>query len=135
MIGLDTNVLIRLLTDDDPGQAQVAARFVQDAVARKQLLHINLIVFTEVAWVLQRRYGFGREGLLGILAQVLDNPRYDIGHRWVVEAACRLFAESKAGFSDCVIAVMNGKLGCQQTATFDRAAAALPGTKLLNPLS
>ena len=71
MIGLDTNVLLRLLLRDDEAQAAAALRFVEGACSAEAPCLINRIVLVEAAWVLASGYGYGREQVAAILDAVL----------------------------------------------------------------
>jgi len=131
MIGIDTNVLVRLLTQDDPVQAEAAHRRLGplDAVAESVLL--NDIVLVETLWVLRRLYGHDRQTQIDVLGHLLSALTFCFENRDVVTQAARHFADSTADFSDCLIAAKNASLGCDVTATFDHAMAKLPGVELL----
>lgn len=133
MIGIDTNVLVRLLTQDDQAQADAVQRRLAplDAVAESVL--INDIVVVETLWVLRRLYGYDRRTLVEVLGHLLSALTFRFESREVVSQAARHFADSTADFSDCLIAAKNASLGCEVTATFDHAMAKLPSVELLNP--
>jgi len=61
MIGLDTNVLVRYLTQDDPKQAARATRVVEEELSENVPGFIGLMVLVETVWVLQRLYGASAE--------------------------------------------------------------------------
>lgn len=131
MIGLDTNALLRLLTEDDAAQAAaVRKRLVKlDAVAESVLL--NNVVLVETLWTLRRLYGFERASLLGLLEQLLSASTFCFEDRSTVSQATALFASSAADFSDCLIAVQNTRLGCDATVTFDKGMGGLPHVEVL----
>ena len=54
MIGLDTNVLVRYLVQDDPTQTRQANALIDRAAARETAMFINHVVMCELAWVLGR---------------------------------------------------------------------------------
>lgn len=132
MIGIDTNVLVRLLTQDDQAQADAVQRRLAplDAVAESVL--INDIVMVETLWVLRHLYGYDRPTLAEILGHLLSALTFRFENREVVSLAARHFSDSTADFSDCLIAAKNASLGCEVTATFDHAMAKLPSVELLN---
>lgn len=131
MIGLDTNALIRLLTEDDAAQAaSVRKRLAPlDAVAESVLL--NNVVLVETLWTLRRVYGFERTTLRDLLEQLLSARTFCFEDRTTITQATALFANSAADFSDCLIATQNAKLGCDCTVTFDKAMSALPKVEVL----
>ena len=130
MIGLDTNVLIRYLTEDDPHQTEKAAALIE-ARSPDDPGFISLAALTEVSWVLQRSYRFDRKAIAAAIAALLYAQEVVIERAEAVREALRFFEESRAGFSDCLIAQLGQLAGCEYTVTFDRAAAKLPGMKLL----
>ena len=129
MIGLDTNVLVRLLTRDEPAQTARAEALLRQARDTGQILRIDAVVLVETVWVLQRAYRTARTEIAAVLAALLDNAAFDIADRSAVETASRLFAEGRADFADCLIAARNEEAGCAFTATFDRGALEVPGMK------
>lgn len=131
MIGLDTNVLVRFLVADDEAQTERAQELIRRARDAGEHLRIDVITLVETIWVLQRFYRVDRAGLLRLVDGLLGNSVFDLADRPTIEAARALFVSGRAGFADCLISVRNAGAGCDYTATFDRVAAALPGTKLL----
>jgi len=135
VIGLDTNALIRLLTEDDAAQAaSVRKRLAPlDAVAESVLL--NNVVLVETLWTLRRIYRFERAALRDLLEQLLSARTFCFEDRTTVAQAVALFASSAADFSDCLIATQNARLGCDCTVTFDKAMGTLPQVELLRAKS
>lgn len=134
MIGLDTNALLRLLTEDDAAQAaQVRKRLASlDNLAESVLL--NNIVLVETLWTLRRLYGFERAQLQGLLGQLLSASTFGFEDRATVSRATDLYCDPSNGaadFSDCLIAVQNTRLGCEVTVTFDKGMTALPKVEVL----
>jgi predicted nucleic-acid-binding protein len=131
VIGLDTNALIRLLTEDDAAQAAAVRKRLTplDDVAESVLL--NDVVLVETLWTLRRAYGFERLALAGLLHSLLAAKTFAFEDRAVVTQASALFDASAADFSDCLIAAKNLRLGCEATVTFDKAMRHLPGVELL----
>jgi predicted nucleic-acid-binding protein len=128
--GIDTNILLRIITTDDPKQAERATRFL-----REQRQHapfwINRIVLCELVWALTSSFRFDRQRVADVLALLLRSDEVAIeGHR-AVRDALYLFRTSRADFSDCLIGLSNGLAGCARTATFDRRAAALDEFELI----
>lgn len=121
MRGLDTNVLVRFLTADDPDQGEAARRVIEQAEASGEHLHISTLVLAELVWVLSgRRYALSRSELADILDQLLDTAVLVIENRDLVRRAVAAFRVGPANFSDYVIGEIDSRAGCTATLTFDR---------------
>ena len=131
MIGLDTNALLRLLTDDDAAQAALVRKRLAALDAMPESVLLNNVVLVEALWTLRRAYGFERSELQSLLEQLLSASTFCFENREVVTQATKLFQTSAADFSDCLIAAQNSALGCVATVTFDQAMADLPQVELL----
>lgn len=127
MIGLDTNVLLRLLLRDDEAQAAAALRFVERACSAEAPCLINRIVLVETAWVLASGYGYGREQVAVILGAVLRTEVIAVENAAEAWAALKDYRASDADFADCLIGRTNRALGAEATASFDRKAHELDG--------
>ena len=132
MVGLDTNVLVRYFAQDEPKQAAAARRLFQTRLTQEEPGHVNVVTLAETCWVLRRLYAAGRSELVQVIDNLLAAPNIVVERRALVRKALRAFdASAAAGFSDCLIAQMNGDAGCRQTLTFDRGVAKLAGFELL----
>ncbi|MBV8165564.1 MAG: type II toxin-antitoxin system VapC family toxin [Alphaproteobacteria bacterium] len=127
MIGLDTNVLVRYLVQDDPVQAKQATRLIERHCTPDAPGCINLIVLCETVWVLTSAYGFSRDAISDVIDQLLHAIEIVVESEQTVVAALRLFRSGKIDFADALIAVRNQQLGCDHTATFDREALSIAG--------
>ena len=128
MLGIDTNVVVRLLVSDDVEQTRRARKLVDQAVSRDEPVLISLPVLVETEWVLRSRYGLSREAVLGVFRAALEACELSFEDEPAFEEALFHWKDSTCGFSDCLIAAHNRRLGCRATATFDVKAARLPGT-------
>jgi predicted nucleic-acid-binding protein len=131
MIGLDTNLLLRYLLDDDETQARQARDFIHGAVSRGESLFINLIVLCEFVWVLGRSYQRTEEEIAAALEQIMTVEEFDIQERSLVVGAIQDFRSRRVDFADCLIGVLNRSVGCASTITFDRSAGGLDSFSLL----
>ena len=131
MVGLDTNVLLRILVDDGSSQVAVARRFAAEQVAGGQRLHVDRVVLAEIEWVLGSIFGYERTQIASAFAAVLENGAYDVEDDDVVRAAWGTYRDGNADFSDCLVAAKHAAVGCVFTATFDKAMRGLPTTKVL----
>ena len=131
MIGIDTNVLLRLLLDDDPPQVRRARQVASGAEAAGQPLFVNDVVLTETVWTLGSRYDATKTELIDTLRSLLDNARLAFESRSVLSKAVTGFESSSADFADCLIVAKNAAAGCEHTATFDRALRSFEHAKIL----
>jgi len=131
MIGLDTNVVLRYLAQDDPRQSKAARALIEDRLTRDEPGHIAAISIAEIAWVLKRLYAASRDEIADAIEGLLAAPTIVVEHRSLIRQAVQDFRGSAADFSDCVIGCINTGAGCDTTVTFDRAAAKLARFELL----
>jgi len=118
--GLDTNVLVRYLTDDDPVQARRAAAWIAAAVARGDRCFISPVVLCELAWVLRAAYRVSKADLLVTFDRLLATTQFVIGEKDLVRAAVETYRTGRAEFADYLIGEVHREAGCDRTATFDR---------------
>ena len=131
MIGLDTNVVIRYLTQDDPKQSAVATRLMEKTLSADEPGFISLVVLAEVVWVLVSLYSVDRAGVAEVVSGLLTTEQLRVESAELVWRAKRRYEASKADFSDALIAECAIAAGCKRAVTFDRAAAATSGLELL----
>ena len=120
MIGLDTNVLVRYLTQDDPAQFAKAAAFIDAASEREEQFLVNTPVLCELVWVLAAVYDYSREEIAQALEQIFTTAQFEIEQLDEARQALGDFRSSKADFSDALIGRINRSLGAKHTVTFDR---------------
>ncbi len=121
MIGVDTNVLVRYLTQDDPAQARKANELIGEVSADGGRLHVDVIVLCELAWVLKGAYGFDRATIASTLGRMLDTSQFAFDDKDLIREALSAFNRGAGDLADCVIGARNRKNGCDHTLTFDRA--------------
>ena len=130
MIGLDTNVLVRYIMQDDAKQAPLATRLVESLSAEAPGF-LPLVAVVELAWVLSSAYDLDRAQLVEAFEGVLRTKELVIERAEVVWKALRAFRSVNADFADCLIAHSAASAGCEKTMTFDRGAAKGAGMTLL----
>jgi len=121
MTGLDTNVLVRYLTQDDPAQVRKANALIDGAVREGERLHLDVVVLCEVVWVLRGAYEIKKEGVADALDKILDAAQFHIEDRDLLREAVGAFRGGQGDFSDYVLGLRNRRAGCDATATFDKA--------------
>jgi len=126
MRAVDTNLLVRTLTGDDPVQSPAAEAFIR-AHAPVWVSHLVLV---ETVWVLDSVYGCGRPRLVAALDRILDNRDLALEDPQVVRSALALYrAKGKINFEDCMILEVARKAGHLPLATFDKALGRADGAR------
>jgi predicted nucleic-acid-binding protein len=126
MTGVDTNVLIRCLVQDDPGRAARATRFITNECSPEDSGLINRIVLCEVVWVLETAYGYPREKVALALESILRAAELLVENHSEAWSSFREYQDG-ADFADAFIAAVNHRLGCDRRVTFDRRAGRRTG--------
>lgn len=130
MIGLDTNILVRYLMDDDEAQAGAAANLIE-GLTEEDPGFISLVTIVELVWVLRRAYRVPERESLPVLEHLLSAHAIRPERSHEVRLAMRDALSKPADFADALIARLGSTAGCTSTMTFDRAAAGLDGMTLL----
>lgn len=139
MIGLDTSVLVRYLTQDDPKQSQAATRLIETELSVRQPGFIALVVLVELYWVLERLYGARPAEIVDTLADMLDVAHWQFQERACVQAALEDWRrvqttrarQPQPHLPDILIAHLARKFGCERIVSFDKAAVRSAGMSLL----
>lgn len=121
MTGLDTNVLVRYLTQDDPGQSMKATTIVEEAVAKGEKLLIHPVVLCELVWVLETAYDYSRGDVASTLDRILRTAQFAILDKEIVWGAWGDYRSGKGDLADYLIGRANGRHGAAHTVTFDKA--------------
>ena len=129
MIGLDTNVLVRYLTHDDPTQTAAAVKLI-DSLSPKEPGFLSVVVVAELVWVLEISYRFKKTEIERVLRTLLQSKELVVERAEIVVQALRRFSASGADFADCLIERGGHTAACKHTFTFDRRAVTT-GMKLL----
>lgn len=130
MIGVDTNVIVRLLVGDDARQAEAAARYLRRHCTESPAL-LSHIVLVEIAWVLEDVYGYKRAQIAAAIDGLLATAQLRSSDPPTVLAALGRFCSTAADFADCLLGMTNAAAGCDCTVTFDRKASRLPEFQLV----
>ncbi len=131
MIGLDTNIIIRYLTQDDPQQSKSAEYIIETELDSKNQGFISLIVLIEVIWVLKTCYQQSKPELYHIVESLLTTKQLIIEKSDNAYKALRIWQKGNGDYSDALIAVLSQENGCAYILTFDKKAVSA-GMKLVN---
>lgn len=131
MIGLDTNVLVRYIMQDDAKQSPKATRLIEGLTPEAPGF-VPVVAVVELVWVLSSAYGLDRQQLSSALELLLRSKEIVLDRADLVLQAQRGFKSSGADFADCLVERMANDAGCTMTMTFDLGAVKLAGMTLIN---
>ena len=130
MIGLDTNVLVRYIMQDDARQSALATRLVE-SLSVESPGFVPLVSVVELAWVLSSAYALDRGQVVQAFESLLRTKEIAVERAEIVWKALRVFRSANADFADCLIERSAAVAGCDRTMTFDRGAAKSCGMTLV----
>lgn len=125
MIGLDTNILIRYLTQDDPVQSAKAAEILERRLTAKNPGFVSVVAMVETVWVLDRAYGLTRQEIAATVERLLQIEVLTIENEQQVFTAMVALKQGRGSFADAMIAELGARAGCARTLTFDQKALRL----------
>jgi predicted nucleic-acid-binding protein len=123
LAAIDTNVFIRLLTQDDP----VLTAKAEAHLSAHAPLWISVSVLVETYHVLTKLYGWKKPAMVALLQSITSSRSFVFQDQSAVVAATHQWVTAKAGFVDCLNVALAGAHGKGPLATFDRSAAGLAG--------
>lgn len=129
MIGIDTNILLRLLLTDESEPDRVSNQFsrARKLVAEtEEEFFINHVVLAETVWVLRQKAKFDKTSIASAIRQMNDLQNVILQDEPAVLAALDVFENLPGDFSDHLIGELNARYGCRTTFTFDKAASKSP---------
>jgi predicted nucleic-acid-binding protein len=122
VIGLDTNVLMRYIAQDDKAQSARATALIEKECSAATPGYVGLVVLVEVVWVSESCYGATRKDVAEIVGRILSIRQLVVQHAEIAWKALRVFQTSRADFADCLIERTAFAAGCEKTMTFDKKA-------------
>lgn len=130
MIGLDTNILIRYLTQDDPVQSRKATEILERRLTDENPGFVSVVVMAEIVWVLDRAYGLADSEIVAAIERMLQIDVLLVENEQEVFTAMIMLKEGRGSFADALIAELGSRAGCLHTLTFDEKALRLSGFKV-----
>lgn len=127
MIGLDTNVLVRYLAQDDPIQSPKATEIIERRLTEQNPGFVSVVAMVETAWVLDRVYDLGAHGIAAAIERMLQADVLVVENEQEVFTAMVALKHGGGSFADALIAELGIRAGCASTLTFDHKALRLPG--------
>ncbi len=132
MKGIDTNVLVRYIVQDDLEQSKQATQFIEDMIfSEENSIFISGIVLCELVWVLEGIYAYPKKDIVNVLEKILKTRQFYIEQSEVLWGCLRDYKRLNIDFSDGYIAHLNAFNECEYTVTFDKKATRLRYFKLL----
>ncbi len=123
MKGIDTNVLVRFLVNDDPGQAGLAYNLFKQAESTHETLFVPLTVMLELIWVLESAYRIPRKDILESIHELMLLSILKFEHQPALQRFLRLARKNNLDLADLLIASSAREQGCTHVLTFDKKAA------------
>ena len=126
MRAVDTNILVRLFTRDDPKQLAAAEAWITKGA------WVSIVVLAETSWVLGSVYELGHDQIATVVEMLLSHEHLSLQDPEVVSAALEQYREGPAlGFSDCLVLEIARKAGHLPVGTFDKRLSKLEGAERL----
>lgn len=123
MIGIDTNVLVRYITQDDAVQSALASEFLERICQPNEQGFVSFVVLTELFWVLQRAYKYDKQQLLLVLATLMATEYLVVEESDLAWRAYLAYRQGTADFADYLLGHIHQAHGCTYTITLDQRAA------------
>jgi predicted nucleic-acid-binding protein len=132
MIGLDTNVLLRYLVQDDPTQSPKASEVIERRLSKENPGFVSLVCVLEIVWILGSLYKRSREQIADHVEMLLAADTLEVQNEQEVYQAVVALKNGSGTFQDALIGALGTWRGCSATLTFDQnAAKRLNGFQLL----
>jgi predicted nucleic-acid-binding protein len=132
MVALDTNVLVRLVLQDDERQARAAEQAVIRARRQQTTLFVSDVVLCEFVWVLTRRARLSRSDIADAVQQLLHTELIVVNDAVVCEAALAAYRAGRGDFADYLIREQARAVEASEVLTFDRALKGETGFRILS---
>ncbi len=131
MTGLDTNIIVRYIMQDDPVQSAKAIRIIERSFTEQNPAFISLASILETAWVLESSYRLSHQQVAQAIERMLQIESLNIQNEHEVSAAARALKTGQGSFADALIGALGIWAGCDFTLTFDKKASRLQGFELI----
>lgn len=131
MIGLDTNILVHYITQDDPLQSLKASDIIEHKLTAKNPGFVSVVTMAETVWVLDRAYDLSARDIAAIIERILQVDVLEVENDQEVFTAMVALKQGRGAFADALIGQLGSRAGCAYTLTFDKKAARLSAFKLV----
>jgi predicted nucleic-acid-binding protein len=127
MIGLDTNVLVRYITQDDPANSVKATNFIERRLSTDNPGYVSIIAIVEIVWVLGASYKFSDQQIVLVIEQILGIDTLVVENADDVSIAVMAVKRKAGDFTDILLGAKCERAGCTHTVTFDKRASRMRG--------
>ena len=131
MIGLDTNIIIRYLTQDDPEQSKRAVLEIEKGLNAGEEFFIADIVLCELVWVLESAYEYNRQEIVPVLEKILRTKQFQFQNKDLLWQSLLYYQNKKGDFADHLIGRVGHNAGCREILTFDTGLKNHPFFRIL----
>jgi predicted nucleic-acid-binding protein len=131
MIGLDTNILVRYLAQDDRIQSAKATEIIERRLTAENPGFVSVVAMVEIVWVLDRAYGLRSDEIAAAVERTLQIDVLVVENEQEVFTAMIALKQGKGSFADAIILALGARAGCSYTLTFDQKASRLSGFRLV----
>lgn len=131
MIGIHTDILLRLWLDDDPAQNNRIDALLAEHGSTPGSLLVTDVVLVEAVWTLKSAFEQDKDAQLIAVRSLLEETAFAFEDREAVAEATSMFEAGSRGFAECLVVAKHARQGCEFTATFDRGMRKLPGVKVI----
>jgi predicted nucleic-acid-binding protein len=125
MIGLDTNILVRYIAQDDAVQSPIATRIIEGRLTEEHPGFISLVTMAETVWVFDRSYGLSAAEIAAAVERILQTDVFLVQNEQEVFTAVVALKTGAGSFSDALIGALGRWAGCAATLTLDKKASRL----------
>jgi len=132
VLGIDTNILIRYIVQDDPIQSPLVSRFLKNECTEQEPCYISNIVLCEIVWVLESAYHYQREQIAETLKLILETSHFIVEEPTRIWCVLEAYQLKNMDFSDALLGETNRLYGCETTVTLDKKAAKMDTFRLLS---
>ncbi|HLX06644.1 MAG TPA: type II toxin-antitoxin system VapC family toxin [Thermoanaerobaculia bacterium] len=133
MRGLDTNVLLRFITADDPAQAERVGALFDAAERSGDRFFVSAIVLCELTWTLRGRpYGLDHDQIAAVVERILGTNLLEVQDRSLVRHALLDYRQGRGDFADYLLGRQGFAAGCADTITFDRKLSGTAGFSVIS---
>jgi predicted nucleic-acid-binding protein len=123
MMGLDTNVLLRYLAQDDPKQSPRSTEIIERRLTEQEPGFVSLVTILEVVWVLKSLFNRSRQEIANDIEMLLAADTLEVQNEQEVYLAVVSLRNGVGTFEDALIGTLGAWRGCSATLTFDEDAA------------
>ncbi len=130
MIGIDTNILLRIFeTEDDPVQSLRARRAIEENTP----VYLHDVVLAEFVWTCRTTFKQSRQAIHRRLQAIAQSTEFVVARPEVFERAVEAYGSQKSDFADWLIGISNLEQGLEYTLTFDKGAARRRAFGMVDP--